>query len=911
MTNIYISSISADHEKIAPIARAMESNGWTVAWDLQKQPDLTHDTAQIAQATCVVVAWSSRSVSDAWVRVAARQGNARHCLVALQLDALTRPFGLESSKVIDFSNWSGAIDQAEWRALQTAIERIKPDPSLTPWRHSEPTDIVTNPYDFSTEYQKLLLKGPGAAELKQLSEEIKGLRKELPKDAALRKIQRQMKIAWDIVSNQPTSTRAKKEALKINQTQDYSRFWDALQHNPSKKDIRRLADELKDLANVDPTNAELKKLRLHIKRRWRRLHKPAVTKASAQSDADVTPARSDVATIDKRQEKPKQNTNESVETSLVPHIAETAESPTTGNSSTTETPENSYIAETPPENYTQDQSSNGERAVSTGTANGEAAVDTASSHLPTEPVENSAVIDSMTTLEAVEKVANEEAEKKAAEKPEIGSGINAEDGEQSDLLQAYEDPEFRAEPRKPVSKTSTKHSPEQQSAEQEEARVREYETTQSEEVQQNLEQIEKLYELETLNEPGGLEELDESEAISSLWELDSPEQLDEVEKTASSKHFEADSVLDTTSANLVKNAQESEAAIPPNGTAPPATHRVDEISPKTLEDPRTPEEKAPVKRWITLGTVVSLLMVAVPILVVAYMKYAPSSSVEPTPASYQTTGDGSPHAIQSTEPAKEQNEGKIPAVKNALPLPDMVNIPGGCATLGSHFLNEGPPREVCVPPFKMSRDEITFHFFDAFAQLAARALPDDQGWGRGNRPVINVSWFDAKAYADFVSAQTAQDCRLPSEAEWEYAARALTTTSRFWGKEPNDACQFANAADLTAGREHSDWLVHECNDGYLNTAPVATYRPNAFGLYDMLGNVSEWIEDCSHSSFEEGPEDSRPWMEENQGDCSKRVTRGGSWRNPPFRVRSSSRGKLDSDTRSDAVGFRVVCLPKT
>lgn len=522
----------------------------------------------------------------------------------------------------------------------------------------------------------------------------------------------------------------------------------------------------------------------------------------------------------------------------------------------------------------------------------------------------------MATLEAVEKAAIEEIEKQAVEANNLLSETDTEITEQSDLLQVYEEPDYGSETGKPHRATSTENTPGQQSVEQEEARlkhraqVRDQSTSESDEEQQNLEQIEKLYELEALNEPGGLEELDESEAISSLWELESPEHLNDTGQPAPSKQFEADSRSDQTLADLDVETQATESTAT-LGPYHPSKRHVGEVFPTTFEDPRTAEPRVPVKRWVTLGTIVSLLLVTVPILVVAYMKYSPSSSIEPLSAKHETAVDGSPHPAQFVEPASERDVVEYPTVKDVVPLPDMVNIPGGCATLGSHFLNEGPPREVCVASFKMSRDEITFSFYDGFAERGTRTLPGDQNWGRGNRPVINVSWFDAKAYADFVSAQSAQTCRLPSEAEWEYAARALTATSRYWGKEPNDACQFANVADLTAGREHSDWLIHECNDGYLNTSPVATFRPNAFGLYDMLGNVSEWVEDCSHDSFEKAPKDGRPWMEEDQGDCNKHVTRGGSWRNPPFRVRSSSRGKLDSETRSDAVGFRLVCLPKT
>ena len=119
----------------------------------------------------------------------------------------------------------------------------------------------------------------------------------------------------------------------------------------------------------------------------------------------------------------------------------------------------------------------------------------------------------------------------------------------------------------------------------------------------------------------------------------------------------------------------------------------------------------------------------------------------------------------------------------------------------------------------------------------------DRGWGRGRRPVVNVRWRDAKDYTDWLSQQTGYRYRLPTETEWEYAARAGTTTSRFWGDDPDQGCAYANAADLDGKKLFVGWTAMQCRDGNIYTAPAGSYRNNDYGLHDMLGNVLEWT--CS------------------------------------------------------------------
>lgn len=109
--------------------------------------------------------------------------------------------------------------------------------------------------------------------------------------------------------------------------------------------------------------------------------------------------------------------------------------------------------------------------------------------------------------------------------------------------------------------------------------------------------------------------------------------------------------------------------------------------------------------------------------------------------------------------------------------------------------------------------------------------------------MVNVSWYDATNFAKWLSKETGQKFRLPTEAEWEYTARAGTKTSRFWGNNPDEACQYANVADLTVKKRWATWIVHNCEDNYLVAAPVGSFNPNGFGIYDMLGNVWEWVQD--------------------------------------------------------------------
>ena len=226
--------------------------------------------------------------------------------------------------------------------------------------------------------------------------------------------------------------------------------------------------------------------------------------------------------------------------------------------------------------------------------------------------------------------------------------------------------------------------------------------------------------------------------------------------------------------------------------------------------------------------------------------------------------------------------------------PEMVVIPAGTFTMGSpsdeegRWDDEGPQREVRVERFALGRTEVTFAQYDACVDAGGCAeRPNDRGWGRGERPVINVSWEDAQAYVDWLSDATGEAYRLPSEAEWEYAARAGTTTRFAFGDEISPA--EANFSRNVGG-----------------TWEVGSGAANDWGLFDMHGNVWEWIEDCWHDNYEGAPRDGSAWLQSHDGDCWRRVVRGGSWIYEPELLRSAFRLRYGRDIRNHFLGFRVA-----
>jgi len=237
--------------------------------------------------------------------------------------------------------------------------------------------------------------------------------------------------------------------------------------------------------------------------------------------------------------------------------------------------------------------------------------------------------------------------------------------------------------------------------------------------------------------------------------------------------------------------------------------------------------------------------------------------------------------------------------------PEMVAIPTGSFRMGSSSAaNLLPVHTVAfTQAFAIAKSETTFEQWDTCVRdKDCRQDVPDAGWGRGLRPVINVSWDDTQDYLRWLSRKTGQSYRLPSEAEWEYAARAGTITNRFWGDESDDACRYANVHDETSKRQNGfSWSYHECDDGYAQTAPVGSFRANGFGLDDMLGNVWEWTEDCWSDSYEDAPQDGSARM---LADCAWHVFRGGSWNDGPGSLGSAYRGRGRTADRMILLGFR-------
>lgn len=277
-------------------------------------------------------------------------------------------------------------------------------------------------------------------------------------------------------------------------------------------------------------------------------------------------------------------------------------------------------------------------------------------------------------------------------------------------------------------------------------------------------------------------------------------------------------------------------------------------------------------------------------------------------------------------------------VRDCAACPEMVRVPGGDFLMGvtpDEEVNEGlgpefrhrsePQRRVTVRAFYAGKYEVTRAQYAAFAAQTGRPSDGcffwngadwemdrardwrDPGYPQGDRhPVACVSWEDATAYAAWLARTTGKPYRLLTEAEWEYAARAGTTTSRYWGDDPHQACAHANTGDARAlfVVPHAiNWPISNCDDGHAHTAPVGAFRPNAYGLHDMLGNVWEWTQDCWNTHYRGAPVDGSAW---SAGDCTMRVVRGGSWDDGPPGVRAAYRVGSPVVVRVYGRGFRVA-----
>ena len=225
--------------------------------------------------------------------------------------------------------------------------------------------------------------------------------------------------------------------------------------------------------------------------------------------------------------------------------------------------------------------------------------------------------------------------------------------------------------------------------------------------------------------------------------------------------------------------------------------------------------------------------------------------------------------------------------------PEMVVIPAGSFQMGcvsgvGCYDDEKPVHQVTIPQsLAVGKYEVTFEEYDRFTMPTGRV--DDYGWGRGRRPVINVSWQDAKDYVRWLSQETGESYRLLSESEWEYAARAGTGTAYSWGNE------------IGSGRANCDGCGSQWDAS--QTAPVGSFSANGWGLHDMHGNVWERVEDCWNGSYNGAPSNGSAWQ---QGECSRRVLRGGSWFLNSRYLRSAYRSWITSGLRNLIIGFRVA-----
>ncbi len=227
--------------------------------------------------------------------------------------------------------------------------------------------------------------------------------------------------------------------------------------------------------------------------------------------------------------------------------------------------------------------------------------------------------------------------------------------------------------------------------------------------------------------------------------------------------------------------------------------------------------------------------------------------------------------------------------------PEMIVVPQGTLrqreSPGEDQPSEQPLRNIHITKFAIGQFEVTFEEYDRFAIATDRSLPRDEGWGRGSRPIINVSWEDARNYTTWLSQETGIRYRLPSETEWEYAARN-GGNNQLW-------------AGTSDEKQLSDYAWFNTNSTG-RTQPVGTKKANGLGIQDMSGNVWEWVEDCWHEDYRDAPIDGAAWLDATGENCGVHVRRGGAWTDSPGSLHSSIRNWYSTDTRSILIGFRLA-----
>jgi len=287
----------------------------------------------------------------------------------------------------------------------------------------------------------------------------------------------------------------------------------------------------------------------------------------------------------------------------------------------------------------------------------------------------------------------------------------------------------------------------------------------------------------------------------------------------------------------------------------------------------------------------------------------PASPAQPAPTAAPTQQQAAPQPAPSPVPQPIPS----PASKQAAPLPppaspatpavqpttpaaasirepEMISLRGGSFAMGSNEdVSEKPVRQVTVKPFAMGKFPVSVQEWNACAAAKACGFT---ATGKDDAPVANVSWSDAKQYAAWLAETTRKPYRLPSEAEWEYAARGGTQTRYWWGDQFQPGMvNCKNCSDIPA------------ND---QPVKVGSLKPNPFGLFDMGGSVDQWVEDCWHKNYQGAPTDGSAWIE---NECSSHVIRSGSWRKDQNYARTSNRGSYDTNVRYPTHGFRVALSP--
>lgn len=285
------------------------------------------------------------------------------------------------------------------------------------------------------------------------------------------------------------------------------------------------------------------------------------------------------------------------------------------------------------------------------------------------------------------------------------------------------------------------------------------------------------------------------------------------------------------------------------------------------------------------------------------------SRTQPQPASPATKKSPPQAQEKEAKPAASKikplsSMAALSVFKDCPECPSMVVIPAGRFTMGAGAVAawEKPPHMVQIgASFAIGRTEVTGDEWTACVK-AGRCAPNNSA--QGKLPVVLVDAAAAQAYAAWLSQKTGRRYRLPTEAEWEYAGRGGTASSRYWGEERKEQCRYANGADLSAQRKLTQGtLIADCDDAFPARAPAGRLLPNAYGLFDMPGNVWEWVQDCWSDNYAGAPTRGEAVLRPN---CKERVTRGGSWSTKPESLRSAARGRSLAGHKGNDLGLRVA-----